>query len=237
MSSRLRNLLIAQLVLVIGLACIFVLPKTHGIRDSAIIMSLPTFVGKWHGRKIEVSTQEVKSLAKDTDHEKKSYRRFSPSKLGEFEFINAFIVLSGNDMNNSIHRPERCLPAQGLVLESSSSVKIDIGNGRELTVTRLKSHLPLEDHRIPNLTYYWFTGASNLTNSHYMRTFLDMKDRIVTGTNQRWAYVTVAAEYGVDWIDGRANQTEEEADQMIREFIVDVFDSIHKEDKLAKLES
>ncbi len=230
--NRLKKLLIAQVVLAVGLAGIYLLPKTYGMRNSAIVMSLPTFVGKWHGKPLEVSTLEEESLADDTQHEKKSYRRFSPTKIGDFEFLSAFIVLSGSDMNNSIHRPERCLPAQGLALEARNGVDIKLGDGQTLSAMRLKCSRKVNGRRIPNLTYYWFTGAKNLTNSHYMRTFIDMRDRILTGTNQRWAYVTVAADYGIDGIDGLAYLTEEEADKMIQGFIAEVFDDIHKTDEL-----
>ena len=46
---------------------------------------------------------------------------------------------------------------------------------------------------IYNLNYYWFVGYSDITASHFRREYLDLKDRLLHGYNQRWAYVTVAA--------------------------------------------
>ena len=43
-----------------------------------------------------------------------------------------------------------------------------------------------------NLNYYWFIGSHDITASHWKRTFIDVKDRILHGEAQRWAYITVA---------------------------------------------
>jgi len=235
--SKLKKLLIAQLVLAAGLATMYALPRTYAIRESAIVMSLPSFVGEWHGKKIEVSDQEEKSLADDTDHEKKWYNRFAPGRLGEFDIVHAFIVLSGDDMNNSIHRPERCHVAQGYVVEQRGELEIDIGKGRTAKVMRLLSSRGVanSDRRISNITYYWFTGAETVTNSHYGRTWIDMRDRLFTGTNQRWAYVTVAAEFGEGRGEAIAVRTEAETDDILRGFTRQLFDRIHQPVALAGL--
>jgi hypothetical protein len=36
------------------------------------------------------------------------------------------IVLSGHDLDNSIHRPERCLPAQGWTIVDSTSLSLPV---------------------------------------------------------------------------------------------------------------
>ncbi len=235
--NRLRKLVIVQIVLLAGLATMFALPRTYSIRESAILMSLPTFVGEWHGKSIEVSKLEEDSLADDTQHEKKWYRRFAPGKLGEFDLANAFIVLSGGDMNNSIHRPERCLVAQGYTIGSRGEIPVDIGDGRTLKVMRLLSTRADRDsdRRIPHITYYWFTGAEAITDGHYQRTWIDMRDRLLTGTNQRWAYVTVAAEFGEGRGEGIAVRTEAETDEFLQAFTRQLFDRIHKPVPLAGL--
>ncbi len=228
--NRLKKLLISQIVLAGGLATMYALPRTYEIRESAILMSLPSFVGEWHGKPIEVSEQEEESLADDTAHEKKWYSRFTPGKLGEFDIVHAFIVLSGDDMNNSIHRPERCHTAQGYTIEQRGEVEIDIGQGRILKVMRLLSSRGVQGstRRISNVTYYWFTGSETVTNGHYERTWVDMRDRLLTGTNQRWAYVTVAAEFGEGRGEGIAVHSEAETDEILQDFTRKLFDRIHK---------
>lgn len=237
--NRLKKLVIAQIILAAGLGTMYALPRTYEIRESAIIMSLPSFVGEWHGKPIEVSELEDKSLADDTDHEKKWYSRFTPGKLGEFDVVHAFIVLSGDDMNNSIHRPERCHTAQGYTIEERGEVEIDIGQGRTLKVMRLLSTRGVKDstQRISNVTYYWFTGAEAVSNGHYERTWIDMRDRLLTGSNQRWAYVTVAAEFGEGRGESIAVHTETETDVILQDFTRQLFDRIHTPMKLDGLSS
>ena len=109
------------------------------------------------------------------------------------------IVLSGTDMANSIHRPERCLSAQGWTVERSDKVSIALPAGTPpLTVTKLSDEReahPDATHTLAlrNLNYYWFVGEHDITASHWKRTFIDVKDRILFGEAQRWAYITVAA--------------------------------------------
>ena len=38
--------------------------------------------------------------------------------------------------------------------------------------------------------YYTFFGHTEITESHYGRTFQDMKDRLFKGFDQQWAYAT-----------------------------------------------
>ncbi|HUF82569.1 MAG TPA: EpsI family protein [Burkholderiales bacterium] len=228
--NRFRKLVVTQIVLLAGLATIYALPRTYESRPSAILMSLPTFVGDWYGKSLEVPERVELSLAKDTAFDQKEYRRFAPGFPGDFDTLLSFIVLSGDDMNNSIHRPERCLAAQGYTIHDRGEVTIDLGDGRTLKAMRLHSSRPIMDstRRISHITYYWFTGATALTNSHYRRTWIDMRDRLFTGTNQRWAFVTVAANYG----DGRgehiAVRSEGETDAILTDFTRQLFDRIHK---------
>ena len=108
------------------------------------------------------------------------------------------IVLSGTDMANSIHRPERCLSAQGWTVERSDKVKIDVPRApAPLTVTKLSDEKEFHTDAthtlaLRNLNYYWFIGSHDITASHWKRTFIDVKDRILYGEAQRWAYITVA---------------------------------------------
>jgi hypothetical protein len=69
-----------------------------------------------------------------------------------------------------------------------------------------------------NLNYYWFIGYSDITASHFEREYIDMKDRLLHGYNQRWAYVTVAAN-----INGR---TEAETGEIIESLIAQVYPKI-----------
>ncbi|HJT45237.1 MAG TPA: exosortase-associated EpsI family protein, partial [Chthoniobacterales bacterium] len=128
-----KRLLIFESVLFLGLNVIFLIPHARVSSPSGIAMKLPTWVGSWLGEDAQVTANEIGALAKDTQFVRKIYR----SPEGDQIFVS--IVLSGNDMASSIHRPERCLPAQGFTLRSSTAEAIPLSDGRALKTTLLKS--------------------------------------------------------------------------------------------------
>lgn len=221
--------LFAALIAVASLGLAILLPDVSAIKPSAVIMNLPAVVGNWRGQSISESEKVRSILANDTDFEKAVYSRTSKSDPSKFEYIHATIVLGGQDPNNSIHRPERCLPAQGNRLISSSEITIPVFGTEPLKVTRLRT-VGMENG-VNNLTYYWFVGSSQVTNSHYQRTLADMRDRILGGFNQRWAYVTVTAPF--DFSEGKVRMgSEEEVSAAVEQFIEELFPKIHELEKL-----
>ena len=216
-----------------ALATVHLLPEAGEMAPSAVEMDIPGKLGDWSARTIPASKEEIDTLAKDT--------RFSKAiclsaRDGEFDLasglaipdrIDLSIVLSGHDLNNSIHRPERCMPAQGHVIGSSTDVKIDLPNGRTLDARRLLSvqALPTDETRASYVsfncvTYDFFVGNHSITRDHHERTLIDVKDRLVRGMDQRWAYVSASMWYGkVPWIEEEI--TQEEAEEKLRAFIAD----------------
>ena len=72
----------------------------------------------------------------------------------------------------------------------------------------------------------WFVGHDSVEHSHYGRTFKDMRDRLMEGYDQRWAYITVSAnlvralakdENGQDFITSKLD--EEQTDRSVEEFV------------------
>ena len=211
-----KRLLQVQAVLLAGFGSVFLLPHSNKTSPAGIAMTLPNVVGAWIGDDAAVTQKELDTLAKDTQFARKIYT--GP----EGDQILVSIVLSGDDMTNSIHRPERCLPAQGWQMQSSSSRIIQIPGGKSLGVTRLQNVRTVQtrDKRrltVTNLDYYWFIGYKDMTASHLTRTQIDLRDRIMYGYSQRWAYVTIAANVtkGI-W---RPERTEEQTTAMLDEFI------------------
>jgi EpsI family protein len=211
-----KRLLQVQAVLLAGFGSVFLLPHSNNTSPAGIAMTLPNVVGAWIGDDAAVTQKELDTLAKDTQFSRKIYT--GP----EGDQILVSIVLSGDDMANSIHRPERCLPAQGWQMRSSSSRIIQIPGGRSLGVTQLQNERTVQtrDKRqltVTNLDYYWFIGYKDMTASHLTRTEIDFRDRIMYGYSQRWAYVTIAANVtkGI-W---RPERTEEQTSEMLDGFI------------------
>jgi EpsI family protein len=174
-----------------------------------------------------VTQKEIDALAKDTQFARKVYT----SPEGDTIFVS--IILSGDDMTMSIHRPERCLPAQGWSLVNRSQRTVTLPNSVVLKTTRLSNvrEMTAKDNQrflLPNLTYYWFVGYNQTTPSHFTRTMFDLRDRILRGYNQRWAYVTVAAT--VTQGIARPERTEAETGAMIESFIRELVPRLKRPD-------
>ncbi len=188
-----NRLLLPVIVCAVGLGSALALPRKPGVGEAGIKLDLPNRVDDWIAQEAEVTQKERDALAKDTEFARKSYS----NSFGDRIFVS--IVLSGFDMNNSIHRPERCLPAQGWNVMSSAKVAVPLADGSRLDTTRLFSGLQAKDEAsgkvftVRNFNYYWFVGSRDITADHTRRTLYDIRDRVLHGQNQRWAYVTVAA--------------------------------------------
>jgi EpsI family protein len=195
-----------------GLSASFLLPDRPKMRDCAIAMSLPPQVDAWRGIERKPSTQELDLLARDTSFHKMDYFLVDPvlqqSLINQWHRVSVSIVQSGQDLNSSIHRPERCLPAQGFKDLQSNVVTLDL-DGRTLDVVRLRCYSEPPDPvsgkplagpdgarlRIQHVIYYWFVGSHSTTPNHYERTFIDMKDRLLGGYDQHWSYVMLSAAF------------------------------------------
>jgi EpsI family protein len=221
-----KRLFAIELTLLIGLSTIFLLPKAPATSPVGIAMKLPIWVGGWLGEDAQVSAREIEILAKDTQFARKIYT----SPAGDKIYVS--IVLSGEDMTTSIHRPERCLPAQGWSLQDTAIRTIPITDSRSLGTTQLYSLRVVDTHghQVPihSYTYYWFVGYSDITPSHMKRTMIDLRDRILHGYNQRWAYVTVASTVteGV----ARPERSKEETAKMIENFISELVPKLTRPD-------
>lgn len=190
--------MLAVAAIALGLAVVFLFPRKPGVGTAGIRLELPARVGDWEGVDVEVTAREREALAQDTEFARKVYR----NTFGDEIYVS--IVLSGQDMSTSIHRPERCLPAQGLNVVNSARVSVPLVPAGALEMTKLSNEgegtfKSADASQAPrrvkfrNLNYYWFVGSHDVTADHLKRTMLDVRDRLLYGQNQRWAYVTVAA--------------------------------------------
>ena len=211
-TSRLAVLL----AVLLSMSAVFFLPKQFQEQPVGVKLLLPDTVGEWTGTDAPITDREISILGKETEFARKSYTN------GRGDELQATIVLAGHDMNTSIHRPERCLQAQGWTQVDAPVVKIDVPGRGVLATTKLKvvQMVATTDGRqfpYTNLNYYWFTGCTDTTASHLDRTHIDIKDRLLHGYNQRWAYFTVVAAITKDM--KRNGRTEEETDALIQGFI------------------
>ncbi|MFC4991809.1 exosortase-associated EpsI family protein [Rubritalea tangerina] len=233
-----RRLWVLLGILVLGFSSIWTLPKQEEMRASRLSQDLPERVGGWYSEKREVSDVEKKTLAADTEFARRSYQ--TPALEG-FDGIEVSVVFSGRDINNSLHRPEVCLRAQGwnfirqrpvvlkgvlvdggdLPVREIVSVRPRVGrNGEEPPKNKMGE--PVYDMRIQ---YYTYFGAERIVSGHYERTMEDIKARLFGGYDQRWAYATfsvgvtsVYRDQGFDVPDHRYYD-EEQSTQIMVDFL------------------
>lgn len=231
--SPLSKRLVALLALLLcGLGAVFVLPDPPPPPAPGVASELPDFIGGWYGRDAAVSPREIEALGKETRFARKQYT----NALGDAIYVS--IVFSGEDMSASIHRPERCLPAQGYTMMDTRRLRLPVGEKR-LTVTRLHNLRPLYDaEKKPvftragkqfneySLVYYWFAGSSETTADHTARYFMDARDRILKGTSQSWAYITVMGRITQNM--NKFGRTEAQTDKILQDFILELLPLIQK---------
>lgn len=219
-----RRLVILQLVLFAGLGSAYLIPAPAKTQPIGVIMDLPDSIGIWTGASQQITQLELEQLAKDTSFARKVYS----NAFGDRILVS--IVLAGEDPDNSIHRPERCLPAQGWTIIDSRTVTITTPTVPfPLQVTRLHNNQKFQDekgdmHEVQNLNYYWFVGYDYMTPSHIDRAITDIRDRVVKGYNQRWAYITVAS--NVTQGLTKFGRSEAATDEMIQSFVRELFPKI-----------
>ncbi|MCF7674031.1 MAG: EpsI family protein [Akkermansiaceae bacterium] len=226
---------ILPVALAAGLGSVYVLPQTGSVAQSAIRMTLPNTLGDWQLTHIPPSQAEIDILSADTEFSKAiclTPRRgeYTPEGSPVPDRVDLSIVLSGYDLNNSIHRPERCMPAQGHTILAASSIPLKLANGRTITVRRLRSTQTLvnqqdrkRDRNLESITYYFFVGHHRVECDHLKRTLNDMQVRLIRGMDQRWAYVSVSMWFGqVPWIEQPIS--EQEADAKLTGFLTQLAD-------------
>lgn len=219
MKTIIRALLPAILAALI-LGSVFFLPRHDELLESSIAPEMPLGydLPGWRGVKTQESDRERSTLAPDTRFSKARYHLL-PRVPWEQETpaVEVSIVYSGQDLNNSIHRPERCLPTQGHMDVRGNGDQITLANGKTIGITRLTSKVPLPDQkeaRLNYIHYYVFIGHSTMCHTHVDRTLRDIIDRVMLGQAQRWAYFQA----GTCWAP-EIGVSEEEADTRLRKLI------------------
>lgn len=199
-----KRLLILAALCTATFSTVFLLPDTPPIRASRLASHLPERFGDWRGENIPISDRELEILARDTRFERKSFHNpYDSTSIP----VEVSIVFSGKDLNNSIHRPETCMRTQGWEFVRMRYLTVaGVGGSSGMPVKEMlckrirlgkdgqpiagKDGKPLEDWQ---LLYYTFIGHRTITPGHYARTFADIRDRVIGGYDQTWAYATFSS--------------------------------------------
>lgn len=212
-----KRLAILLAVLLAGMSTVFVLPKATGVQPVGLNLRLPQSLGQWWGEPLEVTEREREVLGERSGTEFARMRYTS----GRGDRVVVSIILSGEDMMTSIHRPERCLLAQGWNPGGSQARKVPVERYGSMGLTRLRNSrlLQYQGQTIPleNVCYYYFVGHTHIAATHEERVWQDAWDRLIHGYNQRWAMVMVSAEI-TDKLE-RFGRNEADTDKLLEKFI------------------
>ena len=161
-----------------------------GVLRGDHVVDLPVQVLDWKSVALPISTQVVKWLPSDTVYGQRIYSAPDGWQL------QMNVVLMGTD-RTSIHKPEYCLPSQGVTIESRETRSITVRSPHEytlpVTLFRLKRETQQADGRKSEermLYVFWFVADDQLTPDHNERMRWMARDLITRLTLQRWAYVS-----------------------------------------------
>lgn len=222
-TSRLATLLA---VIAFGMGAVFLLPRSAE-QPVGIRVELPEHVGTWIGRDAELSENERTTLGEKsgTQFARKLYRN-----LDGYEILVS-IVLSGRDMSTAIHRPERCLMAQGWTLQGRAPLNIELPQRGAFPVELLRSTRLVERDggtaATELQTLYWFVGEHAVTAGHWSRWMIDNRDRLFRGVNQRWAYILVSGGVPSPKDPNLKEEYRRLTQNLMREFITTLAPKIH----------
>ena len=204
-----RRLWILFVIVTIGFFSALLIPKSGKTTLSLLKQDLPDVLLTKQGYTQEVTQEELDGLAADTIFSRKGYRDVIPEN-GKFDpEIRLSVVFSGKDINNSIHRPQVCLIAQGWEIISTNLVTLDVEvpNYDKVGFTELicrRSRVEVLKDELGNKTgereildmmvqYYTFVGSEVIVPGHIERTWEDIRARILKGNDQQWAYTTYSS--------------------------------------------
>jgi exosortase len=185
-----RSLWVLALFSLTLLICLSASPPKAG--TSGVVMDLPDQVGPLEGRPQKISTAELTILPPDTTFARKTY---GTPEGDPAERILCTIVQSGN-VPRSLHRPERCLPAQGYVIKGGGIVTIPLKSGHLLPAQLyfLEQYVALKDGRritVKSDFLYWYVGDGVASPSRWTIFLTTNWDLLFRHLNQRWSYVYV----------------------------------------------
>ena len=151
---------------------------------------LPERVLDYSSQPAPVTQVELNWLPHDTTYGRRHYR--APD---DFEILVS-VVLMGRD-RTSIHKPQYCLTGQGWRIDQSEKITVPMQRPApydlpvmKLTATHMSEMPNGEKVRTRGIYVYWFVADNELTADHFQRMWWMARDLILTGTLQRWAYVS-----------------------------------------------
>ena len=172
-----RNVLISSVAVALIGAAMFCQTRTvDPVYCEAPPVAFPDLAG-FTSEHSGISEAEREGLPPDTEVVKCRY------VLPDGNWFQVTAVIGGRS-RDSIHRPERCLPAQGFQMMSPRNVAVG-GVGWHVV------ELARREATSMGFAYTFFNQEGYSTGSHLRRIFRDVWDRSVRGRIDRWVMLTV----------------------------------------------
>ncbi len=199
MNRQKQRLLVVALVLIIGAGGLLSWLKAHQkLGSPGLRLDLPERVLNYESDGPDKITEEEKqALPKDTSFSRRLYQAV---ENGQTNRIQLGIVMMGTD-RTSIHKPQFCLTGQGWTIEKTEVAELSITRPHAyhlpvMKLTTAPKQVSAPDGSI-NLVrgfyIYWFVADKAITPNHWQRMWWMAKSLFLTGTLQRWAYVSCFA--------------------------------------------
>ena len=134
-----------------------------------------------------ISLAEARILPKGTKVKKLIYNS------GYTRFYVSMVVTG--EQRSGIHRPQWCLPSQGLLIQNSKIVKCTISSEHSFKVTVLEVE-PRIKTTGGGYFAYWFTDKEHEVATHWQRLYWMAYNDVVIGERRPWGYVSI-------WMPGK----------------------------------
>ncbi len=154
------------------------------------------------------SLGETTDMPADTIILKRNYRS------GDGMVYSMNVVIGGRN-RYSIHRAEQCLPSQGYSMERTCTSSLNFADGRKLQVRQIDASRT-ETHNATLI--YWFVSKKRVCSSHLERILLDVWDRSVHNSINRWVMFSVFIPSGLN-----TPESIERFEEFLSEFYPQVF--------------
>jgi hypothetical protein len=132
-----------------------------------------------------ISIAERISLGPETEISRRSYRSANSVLL------DVMVVIAGKDRTN-IHRPQNCLPAQGLNITCTRTL-MPASEASYSTALRL---LTIENKGVPGAvgSFAYFYTNGDISTPYQIKMFLEMaRERLIDRQTSRWGYIAISA--------------------------------------------
>ena len=165
--------------------------KTEAIPGSLTLkISLPENAAGFASTNLPTAQVVLDYLPKDTSYAQRLYS--APDGLQ----VMANVILMGAD-RTSIHRPDYCLPGQGLKIVDQTAVKIPIAGSPayDLNVQKWTVHNTFaapdgSATTVSGLYVFWFVAEDNATDNYTSIQKSILYHLLRHGVLERWAYVS-----------------------------------------------